>query len=455
MGVHLTPEQAAAEGLHEQKPKAHLSAQEAAAEGLHAAAPDQRVPDTLTEPGGLSHGPGTSFALNALDSLSMVGLPTTLAAGDALGKGFQPLNALKAALSDQGRDDFRTKFRRAKQGYEGGMERLEKANPKSALAGQLAPLVVPGGAMAKGAKFLPTVARGAATGGATGLLRGSSATLDGDFEGTAKDTGIGLAAGGVLSGAGASAGKVIEAGGNLARKGMAKVLSEVKSRTASDIGKAKNLAGQAAGAIENAWNKRAMDDDAAKALLALRQHHPGARLPNQGVVPGLEHRDPVQVARNLGRRESNADRALDVEERLFKKHGQKLRPPIADLNRKHTAEISREATGHLKGALKGAAMGYAGYKGAEAVGIDPRIGAAIGGAGGLYAVRKISQAAASHPATLKKLMALAPIGRALSRGGAKAAAIPKNVGAVVYALRDHPEVAAVLKEYEDQNGTSP
>lgn len=417
------------------EPRKMTAAQIAEAGGGEAiAAPPApgKIPDSLTEQGGLSHGPGTSFALNALDSLSMVGVPTVLGGLDAVrgidsadkeSKGKFSLDSLSTTMD---------RYRKNKGFYEGGMKRLADNNKKSALAGQFAPMVVPGGALMKGAKLLPTMARGAVTGAATGALRGSAATADGDIEGTLKDAAIGGAAGAVLSGAGAVAGKAVEAGGNLARKGMTKVLAEVKKRTNSDIGTAKNLAGQAAGAVENAWNANAMKNAA------------GPR----GVVPGLAHRDPAQVARNLGRREGNVDRALDVEAALFKKHGQKLREPIKVLNAKHTAELGKEATGHLKGAVQAAGMWYAGYKGAEAVGVDPRIGAAIGGAGGIYAIRKISQAATSHPETLKKLMALKPIGQWLARQGAKGASVPKNIAAIVYAMRDKPEVKRVLEEYD-------
>lgn len=419
MPARLTPQQAAELGLHASGPQ-RLSPQEAAELGLHEqpSAPPGKVPDTLTEEGGLSHGPGTSFALNALDSLSVVGLPTTLALKDALTAG-------PAA------GDFRTRYGKAKEFYEKGMDRLGKANPKTAVVGQLAPIVTPGGAAMKGASFAGTVGRGAVSGALAGLARGPSKVIEkGDFEGAAKDTAIGAGAGGLLAGGGALIGKGVEFGGNLARKGMGRVLAEVKKRTASDIGTAKNLAGQAAGAVENAWNANAM-----------RNAGPG------GIVPGLAHRDPVQVARNLSRREGNIERALDVEQNLFDKYGKKLRPPIRELNAKHLGEMGSEATGHLKGAITAGALGYAGYKGAEAAGVDPRIGAAIGGAGGLYAVRKISQAAASHPETLQKLMNLRPIGQALARLGGKGASVPKNVGAIVYALRDDPEVKKILSEF--------
>ncbi len=47
------------------------------------------------------------------------------------------------------------------------------------------------------------------------------------------------------------------------------------------------------------------------------------------------------------------------------------------------------------------------------------------------------------------MMALKPVGDALTRLGSKAINNPKAVQAIVYALRDHPAVKAAI-----QNGTS-
>ena len=393
--------------------------------------------DSLEEPGGLSHGPGTSFALNALDSLSMVGLPTTLGMKDAL-------------MGDAKDGDFRTRYRKAKEFYEGGMGRLSKANPATALAGQMAPMVIPGGAIAKGARFVPTVLRGAASGALSGGLRGPSATMDGDFEGTAKDIGLGAAAGTAFSAAGSGAGKIIEKGGEAAKRGFGKVLQGVTDKVKSEVGKARNFKGQGAGAIENLANVRVMEDDAAQALVGLRARR-GANakgIPKKGVIPGLENIDPKEVDFNLGNRVGNAEKMIAKVAEKRKRLGPTLMEPRLELRDKFMRQANKAGTDHLKGVLGKTALGAAGFAAADAAGVDGKYGAAVAGLGGLYAARKITQAAVNHPKTLKKLMALKPIGQFAGRKLAAGTTVPKSIGAIVYALRDDPEVKRVLQEYE-------
>lgn len=402
--------------------------------------------DAIEEPGGLTTGPGTTFGLNALDSLSVAGVPTVLGGLDAVRgidsadlKSHGSLNPIENAKG------ILDRYYANKDFYSKGMERLGTANPKAEIAGQLAPIAVPGGALAKGAKLGSIVKAGAAIGTGYGALRGPAHTLAGDVDGTLLDAGTGGLAGAGLSLLGAGAGKLIEKGGNIARGGMAKVLNEVRERTATDIGKTSKKAGEAVGGIENLFNKQGMEDAAANAQVGLAKRRGPAAVPYRGNVPGADN-VPLDIQENLlNRRQGNAEAVIQKFKDLRAKYGELLRPSTKDLNAKNLEGIRGEASGHIRGAVQSAALGYAGYKGAEAAGVDPRIGAAVGGAGGLYAARKFSQAVFSHPATLQKLMALRPIGQALARLGGKAASNPETVKAIVYALRDHPEVKAVLE----------
>ncbi len=371
------------------------------------------VPDELTESGGLSHGPGTSFALNALDSLSIVGLPTTL--------------AMKDALLDGGEGTFRERYRKRKGFYEGGMERLANNNKKSALAGQLAPALIPGGALAKGAKLLPTMGRGAATGAASGLLRGQAATLDGDIEGTVLDGVYGAGAGAALSGAGAAAGKAVEAGGKLARKGMDRVLREVADRTASAEGRFAKIqqAGQGA--------RRNLPDD----IEAVNKTLPPRGFRKEALEDQLLAKEAVAYGKGA-KAEAHANKM---------KWGHRAAPPKAELDAKHMGELQSESWKGAGQLATTAALGFGGYHAAKKLGVDPYLGAVgAGGAGAAFVVRKAAASVARNPAAIKKLMALEPFGRWMARTGGKAGAAPSNVAAVVYALRDHPEVKKVLEE---------
>lgn len=379
--------------------------------------PQQQVPDSLTEEGGLSHGPGTSFALNALDSLSVVGLPTTL--------------AMKDALTGDAKDgDFRARYGKAKTFYEGGMKRLSDSNKKSALAGQMAPIATPGGA-AGGLRGV--LARGAVQGGLGGVFRGDAKTMEGDLKGTLVDAAVGTGAGTALSAAGYGAGKLLGVPFDLAKragqKGLARVGGDIADRVASEEGRFAKIQQMGQGARRNL----PADIEAAEKTV------PIARGPAKQVLADkMLAREAVKYGEG-----AKADAVANKA-----KWGARAAPPRDELAAKAGGDIQKESWQGAKQLIGTAAAGAAGWYGGKALGLDPTLSAlAVGGAGRHYLMRKAAMSAANNPAVLAKLVALEPVSRALGRMGAKGATAPKNVAAIVYALREHPEVARVLKEH--------
>lgn len=379
------------------------------------------IPDELTEEGGLSHGPGTSFALNALDALSVVGLPTTLAMKDAL-------------TGDEKDGDFRTRYGKAKAFYEGGMKRLSDSNKKSALVGQLAPIATPGGA-AGGLRGV--LARGAVQGGLAGTFRGDSKTMEGDIKGTLVDAATGTGAGTALAGAGYGAGKLLglpfDLVNRVGKKGMGRVNAEVADRVASAEGGFAKVQQMGQGARRNL----PADIEAAEKTVPI----------GRGAKQALEDQMLAREAVKYGQG-AKADAVANKA-----KWGSRAAPPREELAAKAAADLQKESWQGAKQLLGTAAAAGVGYGVGKAVGVDPYVSALVaGGAGKNYLARKAAMSAMNNPAVLQKLVALEPVSRALGRTGAKGAATPKNIAAIVYALREHPEVARVLKENAGQNG---
>lgn len=439
------------------------------------------APEVL--PGGVDHGPVTAGLLNALDSASIVGLPAVLAAGD-VHQG--PIDAAKTsfeAITGDKRGKVKAlldRYYASKGKYQAGMDRLADTNPKAAVAGQLAPALIPGGALAKGATLGKVAKYGLGTGVVMGAARGPAETLRFDKKAatdTLRDTAVG---GGVGLGAaliGAAGGKIFEKAGKLAERGMGKVMGKVKSMTRSDLGKHAKEIQEAVGGVENLWNRNKMLEEAAapmgrnvgpvaKPTLTGNPTvaSPGRKLPSHpplqgpapfGGVPGAEN-VPKQVQESLLRhRQGAAEKAIGKFQALEQQYGKLRRPPTRVLLEKNLAQVKKDATAGLKKIGTAAVMGGVGYKAAEAAGINPTYGAAAGGMGGLYAMRKASMAAGAHPDILAALMKLKPFGAAVAKLGAKGATTP----AVIYSLSlKHPEVRNVLGKLvpaEDQNGTSP
>jgi len=384
--------------------------------------PAATAPATLEEPGGLSHGPGTAFALNALDALSVVGLPTTLAMKDAL-------------TGSEG--DFRSRYGKAKAFYEGGMQRLHDSNPKSSTVGQFAPILTPGGAAARGAGLGATVARGAVSGAAAGAFRGPSKLIEeGDVGGTVEDAAMGAGAGGLLSAGGALLGKGVEAGGKLARRGFGKVLDEVAKRTKSKQGEFAQLqqAGQAA-----------------------RRRLPFDRVDAEQTVPIGKGANEVLADRKMAQDAiAGAEKEKALAQSLKRRYGPSGTPPKAELDAGHMADLQKESNVGAKQLLGTAALTAGGYYAGKKLGVDPYLsGLAAGGAGAGFLVRKAALSVARNPAALQQLMKLEPIGQVLAKAGGRGGSAPGNIAAIIYSLRHHPEVARVLKEHEGQKGTSP
>lgn len=486
------------------------------------------APEVL--PGGVDHGPVTAGLLNALDSASIVGLPAVLAAGD-VHQG--PIDAAKTsfeAITGDKRGKVKAlldRYYASKGKYQAGMDRLADTNPKAAVAGQLAPALIPGGALAKGATLGKVAKYGLGTGVVMGAARGPAETLRFDKKAatdTLRDTAVG---GGVGLGAaliGAAGGKIFEKAGKLAERGMGKVMGKVKSMTRSDLGKHAKKIQEAVGGVENLWNRNKMLEEGAapmgrnipvpKAAAERGKEYAGPKLARQlaedfspaqraafakkfgqeeldfvlgktvgkgrpgnitfnergaaptklglepsmppqmqgpapfGGVPGAEN-VPKQVQESLLRhRQGAAEKAIGKFQALEQQYGKLRRPPTRVLLEKNLAQVKKDATAGLKKIGTAAVMGGVGYKAAEAAGINPTYGAAAGGMGGLYAMRKASMAAGAHPGILAALMKLKPFGAAVAKLGTKGAVTP----AVIYSLSlKHPEIRnVVMKALPDQ-----
>ncbi len=474
----------------------------------------------------LSHGPKTSFFLNALDSASGVGLPAVMGMVDAATGRDSGAEAKSIGADPNWKaKGLLERYYQNKDFYKGGMKRLGDTNPKSAIAGQIAPAVVqmaiPGaGAVGAGTKALGAASKlkniakvGAVAGGTAGLLRGDSHTLDGDLAGTAVDTGIGAGVGTLAGLAGAGVGKVVEAGGNLAGKASQRIMAMVRAAAKSEqagfakkaqmgIGADRNIAGDLERLEEKLGFRSA--SPASAAAPPVKVQPPGYRGGNQtvngspgraGAAPqpptvigppgasqvhmpkGNTHTTaPGPGAANLKLQGGDAwmaQKGVKYDERarqnlldLREKYGDRAMPPLKDMIARGLKGVRAGANAGLMTAAKGLAGGYVGMKAADAVGIDPKIGAAVGGLGAAFAVRKASLAAAQHPDIMGALMKLRPVGQALAisggTGGALAAgrqtpAVRKNAAAILYSLaqKDPAVREALLRETGSGSRASP
>lgn len=163
-------------------------------------------------------------AVHALDSASIVGAPSVLALLDAVSKRPKVL----AAYGASGDMPFTERFRKAKDFYEAGEQKVHDENPISSTIGTLAPALIPGGGGGAGRTALKEFAkRGAVYGGAAGLLRGPSKTLDGDILGTVRDTAVGTGLGGLAGIAGGVVGRGMSKAGDWAKEAEEKLIANL------------------------------------------------------------------------------------------------------------------------------------------------------------------------------------------------------------------------------------
>src|SRR5262245_56640896 len=164
-------------------------------------------------------------AVSALSSASLFGAPAVLAFGDAITQRPKVLQTAGTS-SDEG---FLDRFRKLKDFYGAGAERVRQEHPTASTVGSLLPALIPAG----GASSVAGLARqGAVYGGAGGLLGGDAKTLDGDVLGTLKDTAIGTGVGALARVAGGLVGKGVEKLGQLAGRRAGQLGDEVAEEAA-------------------------------------------------------------------------------------------------------------------------------------------------------------------------------------------------------------------------------
>ncbi len=369
----------------------------------------------VTEEGGLSNGPGTTGALNALDSLSVVGLPTVLSAKDTL---FGEDSDNPDSKTPRGVLD---RYRRNKDFYKKGMEGLEKRNPKSAFLGQMAPAAITGGGLAsQGLKGALKI--GAISGIARGATHGESDTAGGDIAGTAKDAladgVVGAGTAGLGYGVAKAAAAPVKWASNKAKEGLGKFRSEVEGRVRSQIGEANQVQGEGIGGLMNENDRAAK----IKELIAkVRAEVPGAS-------------EDLNQARRAA---EAADRAKIQGQEALKRNGNQAAPPHQQMFDEHSKELRGELNKRIVGGAKDAAVAAGAFK------VNPLLGAAV--AGSKYgALKDAGRAISMHPALMDKVVKLAPVQNAIARLGGRAGSVPKNIDAIVHSLRNHPDVKRVL-----------
>lgn len=265
----------------------------------------------------------------------------------------------------QARDESRANYKAA-----------EEANPTASLAGNvgggLASIFLPGAGVTRAATVAGRIGAGAALGGLAGLGNSEADLTKGDVAGAARDTAIGAAAGGALTGAAEGLGSIFGLGkkavGEVVDDFVApKVSAEARAHAAAQL-KAANAAG--ADALAEAELKFAplVAKDEASAVQAV--HDPLARKAavadslrdsamedlqfiagnkvklkafgdtvRKEVVEDVMGKDkPLQVALAAGERHA----ALEHVEGKLGEVGKRLDDEVYDLGQEHTAGAARK-----------------------------------------------------------------------------------------------------------------
>ncbi len=408
MPGRISAEQAAQLGLHNAPQSQRISPDDAAALGLHDAAPPKES---------LADRPWTAGALNALDSLSVVGVPTIMGGKDAL---FNQDSANDGKEADP-RKSLLERYYANKEFYRNGMDRLEKGNKSAALAGKLAPALIPGGALMKGAKLGKTMLTGALTGAAYGAARGPSHTLDGEVLGTLGDAAEGGSIGAVAGGAGYGVGKVLgipfRYAAKKAEEGLGRFRGEVEKRVRSQVGEANQIQGEGIGGLMN-------ENDRLSKIKELLQKAA------QGAPRGQERVNLAQ--RGLNAANAAEERALDE----LKKNGNQAAPSVHQMFAGHAEELKSELNKRIAGGAKDAVIAA----GAHAV--NPGLGYFL--AGRKFAgIEDAARAIAMHPTLMAKVMKFAsPAQQILARKGGK-----YGVDAARFVLtKRQPDIEKALSE---------
>ena len=364
------------------------------------------------------HGAASTAAINALDSTSLFGVPSVIAAKDAV-FGEESAKASKTTSDDDPLFKAKgivDKYRSNKRWLEKGMDRAREESPVAALAGQFAPALIPG---PKGAAGLGgMMKRGAMLGAAHGALGGSADTAGGDIGGTVRDTVLGGAAGALGEGLGAAGGKFVQWVG---KKAGNRLSSEVTKRIASLLGKYGQRKKDAVQAMKNLalqegvekLPQAAAQTPAGKILEGLKQKFPGVEADLYDASAGNAAK---QVRRFVGSQSRFGTSAIPD-----KQYAAKL--ALRNMN-----SASKRAIKDMSGALLritlGGAVGSAVLGDRMGQGGAAAFGGALAGGGKLWATRKTASAIMDHPKMLAAMARYLPsFGERLARGGG-------NLGAV-------------------------
>ena len=406
------------------------------------------------------HDPVSTFAINALDSASAVGVPTVLAAKDAL---FGEESAKASKRTDDDDPLFKHKgildrYRQNKKFYKAGMQRASDESPLSALGGQLAPALIPGSALGKttnmGMKAI--MGREAVLGGVHGLMGGDADTAGGDIEGTLIDGAAGAGAGGVVGGLGAAGGKFIEYVGDKAGR---RLSSEVSKRVASLLGKYGQKKKDAVAAMKNLAIQENME---------LAQKAPGAVSPAGKLLNRLKS-SFVDVEDDLyDASAANAGKQVRRFVGSQNRFGKSGIPDIPYAQRLAMRNMTSQKMSMIKelaglgarvavGGAAGAAVGDAvGPSAGLSPGSAKAFGAAIGGGGALYVTRKLAATIMDHPQMLIAMSTHLPqFGRKLAAAGGNTGGVVGYLTALLATKQGRAALEASVNEVDSAGEEDP
>lgn len=356
----------------------------------------------------LAQYPTTAFALGGLNKLGMGGGSSALALKDMLAS-VDSRTGQKGIPEGMGPKEL---YLSNKAFYDDGFKRLAEANPKADLASNAVLLAGPG----MGAKLGTQVVRGAARGTMQGAVGGESSVVD-NPEGVVKDAAAGAAFGGAGTAIGGVPGKLLEKVGAGAGSRLFGVLRRAMGSAKGEAGK---QAQEAMGGVENKFLANKMHE-----ALANRQDTWIGGIP-EGII-----------RQNLGARIANAD------EKIIDRA---LRP--IDVRKRAEQKVEGMGKAAIGAAKKYALAGVGGVVGgevAEKMGVDKRIGWAIGSAAPLWALRKSWGAVLDHPAALKAVSRLQPVGAKLSMLGSRGGGAAGLATHLAVMTKRDPELAKALE----------
>lgn len=360
----------------------------------------------------LAQYPGTAFALGSLNKLGMGGGSAALALKDTL-----KVTDSATGQNDKSGRSAKELYLANKAFYDDGFKRLGNANPKADFASNAAYLIGP----TKGGSVL---GRGVASGAAQGFVGGPSSLVD-DPEGVMKDT----AAGGAFGAAGAALsaipGKLLERVGSAAKGRLSGLYREALKSAQGVAGKQGQ---EAAGGVENKWIARQMEKDL-----------------NAGNDTFVGQIPTAWIRKGIGARVANAD------EKIIDKNVNPVN--VRALAEKKIQGVGNEAVAAAKRYAMAGVGGYVGGEVADKLGVDKRIGYALGAGAPIWALRNSWSKVLDHPESLKKLAGLKPVGEFIKRHGAKFGSAEAAAVGLATLAKQHPEVEQALNAEVESLGS--